>query len=55
MVDPCGDCVVLAFEQELDDVDYKPACISPTFDSQGNVVPYEASIWVLIGPGGPAK
>ena len=32
MVDACGDCVALAFEQELYDVDYKPACISPTLD-----------------------
>ena len=36
MVDPCGDCIALAFGQELSDVDYKPACTSPTLDSQGN-------------------
>ena len=36
MIDPCSDCIALAFGQELSDVDYKPACTSPTLDSQGN-------------------
>ena len=39
MVNPCEDCIALAFGQELPDANsnYKPACTSQTLGSGGNV------------------